>query len=74
MLNQILDKAESTVAAVATNPEQPAPKKLKTKDETATCFDKDPISGLNQRSQKQSSYLLRAYYGISLWDCLKLKC
>ena len=60
MLNQILDKAESTAAAVATNPEEPAAKKLKTKEETATCFDKDPISGLNQRGQKQSTYLLRA--------------
>ena len=51
-MKQILDKAESTAAVVATNPEQPTAKKLKTKEETATCFDKDPISGLNQRSQK----------------------
>ena len=52
MLNQILDKAESTASAVASNPEEPAAKKLKTKEETATCFDKDPISGLNQRGEK----------------------
>jgi hypothetical protein len=52
LVNQILDKAESTAAAVATNPEQPTAKKLKTKEETATCFDKDPISGFNQKGQK----------------------
>ena len=52
MVNQTLDKAESTAAAGVTNPEQPAAKKLKTKEETATCFDKDPISGLNQKGQK----------------------
>ena len=37
MLNQILDTAESTAAANATNPEQPSAKKLKTKEETAIC-------------------------------------
>jgi hypothetical protein len=37
MLNQVLDKAESTAAADATNPEQPAAKKLKTTKETAIC-------------------------------------
>ena len=42
------NKAESTAAAVATNPEQPATKKLKTYEETATYIDKDPISGLDQ--------------------------
>ena len=51
-LNQILDKAESTAAAVATNPEQPAAKKLKTKKVPATFFDKDPIPGFNQKGQK----------------------
>ena len=37
MLKQILDKDESTAAAVAINPEQPVAKKLKTNKETATC-------------------------------------
>jgi hypothetical protein len=43
MVKRSLDKAESTAAAVATNPEQPTAKKLKTYKETATCIDKDPI-------------------------------
>ena len=51
-LNQVLDKAESTAAAGVTNPEKPAAKKLKTKKIPATFFDKDPISGLNQKDQK----------------------
>ena len=40
MVKRSLDKAESTAAAVATNPEQPAAKKLKTNEETATSIDK----------------------------------
>ena len=48
MVKRSLDKAEFTATAFTTNPEQPAGKKLKTKEETATCIDKDPPSGLDQ--------------------------
>ena len=48
MVKHSLDKNESTTAQVATNPVQPAAKKLKTYKETATSIDKDPISGLDQ--------------------------
>ena len=48
MVKHSLDKNESTTAQVATNPVQPAAKKLKTYKETAISIDKDPISGLDQ--------------------------